>query len=750
MALELTPAILRALDELSIEPNISFKIDGFSTIFSANAVKDFLLYGDPDVFYGDPDLFYGGLKNVQDNETLLDSQSTTYTIQQQMNYDDAEGSSISSMTLGLVDKNEIITQLITPGIDVEDILGRKISVFLTFGDVSFFDDAILVFRGVVTKIDSIAGLIKLKINHPDNKKQVELFKVVETQIDDAAGINASQVTIPVISTDNFIAEQGALTTYIRIDDELIRSTDIQPTNFAGLTRGDLGSTAAPHDDEAQVRALYCLEGNPLDLALQLMMSGHGDNPVHSAVPVTSFLKLGAGTTQVPNAIFFNQINLPQELGITPGDTITTTGASNGANNVTTRTVLTVQKFESGYYITVDGAALVLEDTTSAVMDMFSQYNVLPDGMRMTPDEVDIVEHIKIRDFFHSSTQMRIYLKDDAVEGKEFIDKQLYQPIACYSLPRKAQASLGYTVGPIPGEDIKTLDDTNVRNPDKIELSRSTNRSFFNEVVYKYNDSPLSAEEKFRNTDIRISQTSKNRIPGTSKTFTINATGLRTDLNAENIIASNGNRILDRYKFGAEMVRIKTLMRVSAGLEIGDIVVGDFRKMKVSDTKKGTRDFDPRLFEIQNKSINLKTGEVDLVLLDTGINLSTRFGLMSPCSPIAGLISSSQFVIGPDAIYPSKFGNEEYRKWENILNITNPMSILVRNEDYSIQEDLVVTSINQNTFTLQDPATITLEVGMFVEFTGYVDTDTSDKQKLVYAYMTDDPTFPDAGLPYTMI
>jgi hypothetical protein len=748
MALDLTPATLRALNELSIEPNISFKIEGFDTIFSAKAVKDYLLYGCPDIYYGDPDLFYGGLKDVENNETLLDSLSTTYTIQQQINYDDAEGSSISSMTLGLVDKNELVTQLISPGIDVEDILGRKISVYLTFGDVSFFDDSTLVFRGVVTKIDSIAGLIKFKVNHPDNKKQVELFKIVETQLDGL--INASQTSVQVIATDNYINEQGPLTTYIRIDNELIRYTGFDATNFTGLTRGELGSLAIAHDDGAQVRALYCLEGNPLDLALQIMMSGHGVNPVHSGIPATSFRKIGSGTTQVDNAIYFDQINLPEDFGISAGDTITTTLATNGANNVTTRTVLAVEKFESGYYITVDGAALVLEDTTSAVMDMFSQYNVLPDGMRMKPDECDIAEHLKIRDFFHSSTQMRIYLKEDALSGKEFLDKQLYQPIACYSLPRKAQASVGYTVGPIPGEDIKTLDATNVKNPDRIEISRTTNRAFFNEVVYKYNDSPLASDEKFNNADILISQTSKNRILGTTKTFTIESSGLRTDLNAQNIIASNGNRILDRYKFGAEMVKLKTLMRVSAGLEVGDIVVGDFKALKISDTTKGSRQFDPRLFEIQNKTINLKTGEVDLVLLDTGLNLASRFGLSSPCSPIAGIISSSQFVIGPDAYYPSKYGADEFLKWVNIPNITNPMSIRVHNADYSIDEDLVVTSITENTFLLQDPASITLAVGMIVEFTGYVDSDTSDKQKLVYAYMTDDPNFPDAGVPYTMI
>lgn len=749
MAIELTPRTRRALEELSIEPNLVVRIDGYDTLFSAIAVREFLTYGYPDAFYGDTDLFYGGLVDVEDQKQYIDSKSTTYTIRQQMSYDDeAGGSSISSMTIGLVDKNEEVSKLISPGFDLEDILGRKIEVFNVFGESDFFEDSVLMFKGFVTKIDSMAGTITFKVNHPDNKKNVKLFKTTETRLTSA--INASDTTIPVESTANFVEPIDVLSTYLRIGDEIIEYTTIAGTDFTGVTRGALGTVAAPHASGDQVRAIYALEDNPFDLALKLMMSGFGTDPIHEDIPVSSFVKVGAGTTQVANAIYFDQVNIPQDFGLSVGDTITTTGATNGANNVTTRTITAVEQFESGYYIVVDGAALVLEDTTSAVMDTFSQYNVFPDGMRMKPEEVDIAEHIRIRDFFFSSAEYQIFIKEDEIDGKDFLDQQIYRPIACYSLPRKTKASVGYTVGPIPGEDIKTLDITSIKDPKNVKITRSTNRSFFNEVVYRYDDDVTDTSERFLSGDITISQTSKDRIPGTTKTFEVSSIGLRTSLNAQNIIASNATRILDRYKFGAELVTCKALLRDSVSLEIGDIVVAEFLDLKVTDISKGNRQFDPRLFEIQNKSINLKNGDVEFVLLDTGLNIDTRFGLMSPCSPIAGVISTSQFVIGPDATYPSKFGDDEFRKWESVLSINQFISIRVHNEDYSIDEDLVVTDINENTFTLQDPATIALAAGLIVEFTGYVDTDTSDKQKLIYAYMTDAASFPDGGEPYSMI
>ncbi len=748
MALELTPRTRRALEELSIEPNLVVEVDGYDHLFGAVSIKELLTYGFGDVRYGDDGIFYGGLVDKENQKTYIDSASTTYVIRQQMSYDDEAGaSSISSMTIGLVDKNQEVSRLISPGFDLEDILGRKINVYQLFGESDFFEDAVLVFKGFVTKIDSMPGLIKLKINHPDNKKNVKLFKTVETRLD--GSINASQTTITVDSTANFIEAQGPLTTYIRVEDEIMQYTASTATEFT-VVRGQLGTSAVAHDDNAQVRALYCLEDNPFDLALKIMMSGFGTDPVHSGIEVTSFLKIGAGTTQVANAIYFDQVNLDRAFGITPGDTITTTGASNGANNVTTRTVLDVVQFESGYYITVDGAALVLEDTTSAVMDIFSQYNVLPDGMRMKPEEVDIEEHLRVRDFFFSAAQYRIYIKEDEIDGKEFLDQQIYRPLACYSLPRKTKASVGYTIGPIPGEDIKTLDISNVKDPRNLTIMRTTNRAFFNETVFKYDDDPTDQSQRFLSGEITISQTSKDRIPGTTKTYIVESLGLRTDLNAQNIVASNATRILDRYRFGAEIISCKALLRDSVGIEIGDVLVVEGDDLQITDITQGSRAFQNRLFEVQNKSINLKNGDVEFKLLDTGLNIDTRFGLQSPCSPIAGVISQSQFVIGPDATYPSRFGLDEYRKWQSVISINQFISIRVRNEDYSVDEDLVVTGINENTFTLQDPASITLTVGLIVEFTGYVDTDTSDKQKLLYAYMTDDPAFADGGEVYSMI
>jgi len=749
VALDLSIRTRRALEQTNIEPNIIVKFEGIDILFSAQSVKEIIRIGDPGFFIGAEGYFIGGLFNIEPekNRTLIDSQSTTFTIRQQMNYDEGESSSVSSMSVGLVDKDEIITRIVTPGEFVPDVLGSKAQIFITFGAVSFFDDSIEIFKGVVTAIDSHSGIVKFKLNHPDTKKIVKLFKIVETRL--AVSINASQTDIELEDASSLFTPTGPFEAYLRIGTEIIQYTGVSGNDLLGVTRGVLGTTGQPADAGDQARPIYSIEGNPLELALQIMLSGHGSNPVYEGISVSSFLQIGADPLLIPNAIYFEQVDIKRDFGFTIGDTVETTGAINGANNVS-RTILDIQRSDSGTYIVVDGAPLVLEQDSTAEIKLFTQFNTMPDGMRMRPDEVDIDEHLRLRDFFHSSAEVRIYFKSDEIDGKEFLDDQLYRPIACYALPRKAKSSVGYTIGPIPGDEITSFDLENTKDPSKAMIFRTSSRAFFNEVVYKYDDTPLVDEEKFLSGKIFVSQTSKNRIKGVNRAFVIESLGLRTTLNAQNIIDTNAQRILDRYKFAAETVHTKALLRDSVRVEIGDIVIGDFKELQLTDISKASRDFRPRLFEVQNKSINLKTGDVDFALLDTGLDIDTRFGLISPGSYIASVVNQSQIVVGPDPLYGGKFGLDEFRKWENIINVANPISAAIRNSDLSIYEDVVITGINNNVFTLQSAPSITIVAGYYIEFSGYEDADTSIKQKLVYGYMTDDPTFLDGEPFYSML
>lgn len=744
MALEITNNTQRALQNLSIEPNIVLKIDGVPFIFSSSSTKEYIRIGDPGLFI-DGTWYIGGFRELTNNRQYIDSSSTTYTIRQQMNYDEGEGSSISTMTIGLVDKDEFVTQLITPGEVVDDLLGRKCQVFIGFGTTSFNDDYLEVFKGFISDIESLPGLIKFKINHPDNKKKITLFKEQTTKLTANIPSN-STLTCTVESTDGFLASiPGVFDTYIRVNNEVMKYTVTGPTSFS-IVRGQLGTTAAIHDSGSEVTSVYSLLGNPLDLALIIMLSGFGNDPCYENVAIDRFVINGLSVGTTANSIFFSELDISKVYNIQVGDFMSVSGATNGANNFTNRTIVGIESSLRGSTIIVSGAALVEENPTSAVASFKSQYDLLPDGMKMLPDEVDIEQHNFIRDFFHPATQYRLLIDEDIDNGKDFLDEQIYKPIACYALPRKAKSSVGYSIGPIPGALIKTLSSSNVTQPTKANIKRTVNRAFFNEVIYKYDKSPLS--DKYLKLYGEIAQDSKNRIAGGNRTYKVESRGLQTDLNAQNIVQAEAQRIIDRYKFAAETVNASALLRNSVDIEIGDVVVLDGADLKISDITAGSRAFKPRLFEVRNKEINLKTGSVDFELLDTGQNIDTRYGLMTPVSKIQTVISQSVFVITHMDNYPGRYGVNEWRDWLAQYSLTDGIRAKIRDVNYTVSESVLISSINENTFTLAAPAVMTLTSGMVLEVDDY--DITAAKQKLLYAFYQDNPTFSDGENQYSMI
>lgn len=742
MSLNITNATKNALLDPNIQPNIVFKIDGIDLIFGANDTKEYILIGD-DGLYVDGSWYVGGLKSLTNNKEYIDSGTTTYTIQQQINYDEGNGSSISTMTIGLVDKNEEITKIITPGEYVDDILGRKATVYLGFGDTSFSNDYIEIFKGFITDIESSAGVISFKINHPDNKKKISLFKNYTSKIP-AAIASSSLTTITVDDTSTLKSPiSGALGAYVKINNEIMSYTIASSTTL-NVVRGQLGTTATTHAIDSEITSIYSLIGNPIDIALRLMLSGETYN--YTDIPIESFVVNPFGSGTITNIIYFKEIDIENDYGIMVGDTVTVTGASEVANNITSRDVIDIVSETGGSFIVVSGSDLVYEINSSAVMSFVSKYNVFDDGMSISPDEVDIEQHEFIRDFFQPSTEFRILVKEDISDGKKFMDDELYKPIACYSLPRKARCSVGYSIGPVPGAAIKTLNINNITNPKNISIQRTTSRAFFNEVLYKYDESPVS--DKFLKGYLAISETSKVRIKGSGRTYTIESKGIQSDLNGSNIVEAESLRILDRYKFAAETISLNMLMSESIEVEIGDIVVLEGDNLHISDITNGSRSFSPRLFEVRNKTINLKTGEIDLELLDTSINISTRYGLMSPSSRVASVISQSKIVIGTMSGYTSTYDYlNEWRDWSEIYSLQNGISAIIRKSDYSQSESVIITDISTNTFTLSANAVMTLEAGMIIEFDEY--NNLTDKQVLVYCAMNDS-VFDDTKSQYSMI
>lgn len=192
MSFDITERMLSASLEVTLTPQLVLEIEGFPTVFGTGIIKRIIRYGDPDLEFGEGDV-YGGFRALLDQLDAISFQSgTTTTIKQQLNLDKGLGESISSMTIALVDLNEKITSdLLTPDATQTptfDILGKRCRIWYLFEDTSFKEDAIIIFRGIIQSSSSGPGLVKLQINHPDDKKRTTIFNKADAEL---AGLSAS-------------------------------------------------------------------------------------------------------------------------------------------------------------------------------------------------------------------------------------------------------------------------------------------------------------------------------------------------------------------------------------------------------------------------------------------------------------------------------------------------------------------------------------------------------------------------------
>lgn len=745
MSITLTKRARQSLDKIKKEPSLVLQFDGITEVFSSATAYRFIRIGDTGLEIGN-DWVIGGKVELSDQITSItfasDIGRTSTEIDYKLNPDLGFGDSVTSMNLAFVDdKAETILGLIADN----EFLGRKCRLLLgpDPNDTIFPDDYIVIFRGIVDDMQFPPGGIVLTVSHTDQKKRQAIYTSVEGVT--AEALDSSETTISLGDASDLLlgitAASGGVDSsfsgYIQIDDEIIKYT-ARAGNDLTVSRGELDSIAASHSNGANFKSFYQLEGNAMDLALKIMLSGW-NGPFKTGVSVTNFGYINSADT-VDNSIFFSTVDVEDLYGLTEGDYVSATGyGAASANSFTNKEITDIVRLDDGSsYIVVDET---LTDVLSAsgVVSFRSKYDTLPDGMKMTPDQVDVAEHERLKSFFLSSFDYDFYLKDSIDNGKEFLDKEIYRPIACYSVPRKARSSVAFTIGPLPTQSIKTLDSSNVKNANQLSIRRSLGRNFYNTIIYKYDMDSL--EDKFRKGVLDTNATSRTQIEVGTRALTIESLGLRT----ANIAQSAATRRLNRYAYGAQYINnVKVTFSVGFNIEVTDLVLVDGVSLKLPNFDTGTRSAPIKYYEVVSKKINFETGDVILGLIDTNFDTASRYALISPASNIKSGVSASAFII--EESFASEFGSDEYLKW----NRYDDLVVRVRNSSYNTAATARVSEFSGNTVRLLDSLGFTPSAGMLMELSDYNDATEQIKQLYGFSASASGGVFDDGASAYFMI
>lgn len=821
MAFSITENLKQALQSNEVTPVIVARIAGYDNLFGNATINKYVRIGDPDLYIGN-DWVIGGFRIFGEQEPLITfNTGTTAKITQKLDPTRGQGSSVSSMVLSFVDKNEAMTQFVSPGFVLEDVLSRDVTVYLGLKETSWPEDYNVIFRGVISGIDSGSGYVNLILSNTEEKKRARIIspkhsvldanvdfksatfqslfyknrsdvsnfvsvtytgggtagsevvsvvgyaisvqiqsgvstagqikKKVENdpsanqlvEIEVAEGFDSSdtQVTgsanliddlsMTVEDQDIFYdpRDEGAFRTFVRIDDELIEYQSSTAGSFTDLTRSSEFTQGAVHEIGANVDQVLRLAGNGLTLALKLLLST-GPTYYIEDLAVTSIIYYD-GTSTVSSGLIFSAQDLESDLGIAIGDYIDIFDSAVFTNNISGLRVVEIGLINGDTYIVVDTDALTLEGTTTATIRIQSQFNTLPIGLGLHPKDVDVKQHLFIRDTYLPGAEMVLFVQD-IPNGKDFIEQKIYLPLTCFSVPRKGRSSVAYHIGPLPTYNVVQLNIDTVKNPESLKVQRGLSENFYNQITINFDKNVMTGEYATPRTYDGIS---KAQVPIGDRPLVIDADGLRTYLDAENIAQRTADRFLKRYQFGAEFIKgVQVMLNVGYEVEIGDIVAVDFASLKLTDTATGTRSGAIKLYEILNKVLDQKTGDVSLDIVNTIFQNSDRFGLIAPTTMIAPGSTVTKVLMKKS--FNTRDFEKESRKWSDKIG----QDIIIHNEDWTTVYTTKIRGFDSN-----DPQGMTVDAlpappgeDWFIDIPRYPHNDDQDDQafwKLRYSFFS---------------
>ena len=235
----------------------------------------------------------------------------------------------------------------------------------------------------------------------------------------------------------------------------------------------------------------------------------------------------------------------------------------------------------------------------------------------------------------------------------------------------------------------------------------------------------------------INSDSLARIKGGKKELKIQSKGLRdnppTVLALEQIL----QRMKDRYSFAPTYINGITI-KYSDGfnIEVGDVLPFGGVDTKLVNLQTGKRNQIEKLFEVINKSLNIKTGEIKIDILETSFSLNTRNGVFSPSSIIGSGSTTTRVAIKKSFDTGEfLFESDKWREFEG-------QEIRVRSEDYIFDEIVILDKVDpsNNAFILlkdSTPLSVAPVDGMVIDIPDYDDSsaEKNSNYKIRFCHMT---------------
>lgn len=722
------------------EPIIVLEIEDVPFVFSSAKVYTLIRYDDPGVLY-DGTYVYDGLRPLDDDKqkNLIDRKGSFTTISQKLEQWDGK-SSVETCNIKLVDENGIITQLVTPGAIVDEILNKKVKIWFGYKSLSFPEDYIRLFTGYINNYTMEPTACSFVFTDPSSKRKVRLFNGSASRL--TTSISPVDTTIVMSSTSNLYQtitnalgdSDSGVQIGIVIEDEIIlyENADISSgTTLINVTRGALGTTASSHDAGEEIKCFIKLTDNPINIALKTMLSGW-NGPWISEIKLRAIVNDDNGGTIADSITFAQGVDITRDYGVTVGDFIITSGSGVPANNDTWE-IESIDNDGRTAVVTQKGVLVQENPPLSGFLSceaaFRSKYDVYPitAGLSLNTDDVNVQTHEYFRDTFIQFS-MAIPVIADQDSGKTWIETELFKWIGAYSLTQGSRISMGLTRPPLVDDLTQVLDPSNIIDPKSVRVTRGlNNRFFYNVVVFQYDYDVI--QDKYKKSVRYINADAIERMKQVS-VLEIEVKGLNDSVESETILQQRAARILQRYQFGAETIEVRSQFGVGHLFDAGDIaILNDYDPplLQISNTTSGARGVQNRVMEIQERSINLSDGTAKFRLLsNNGFDITDRYGVISPSSLIDETYSNTPSKIRIKPSFTEKFGTQEWRKWVDYVG----QRLRIHDDTWTFDEEVDFTqdTSDPNIMNLTPALSFSPSGNEIVELSEYDDT-SSDQNSI---------------------
>lgn len=726
MAFKLTAKTKSLLNQISKNPSIVIEVEGVDNIFASSVVFESVTWDDGVTTWDEDGITWDGARPTDKFKPYINLRESTNAITQQIYPDKKGSSSITQMRVSFVDKNGVVARSFAKD-NIGEILGKKAEINLGFVGGVYKRDFMPVMQGIITSFSYKGGAILMTISHSDTLKRQSALAPYSSTL--TANLLIGVTTIDVESTANLLTDQDALTTYIRINDEICKVVNIVSDTQLEVVRGELNTIEVDHEQNDDIISVYRLQGSPLVLAQKLMQSDGNQSFFDSDITLISFNYVDT-LNSIPNAMIFDIEDIKSSTGLIAGDIV----------QVDTYGDFTVDTFgqldDGRSYIIVNETLPTVNDVAQS-WRFKSQYNVLNFGLGMLPFEVDNESFEFIKSTFAPNFTDLDFRFDDGIESlRDFINGELYFISGCVGIPRNARSSITFLSPPLTIEDLPVLNADTVNNMVALNPMRSTNNFYYNDILFAFNKS--IRDGKFKSFTQYIDDDSKDTFAVGLKQLRLSSDGLRRSSQTDLILNRLAQRFLDRYSQAAIHIKgVELSLKNGFNLNVGDVVVFGGDSTKLVDFNTGLRNLPIAKYEIINQSIDLR-GMVKVDLLSTNFAIRGTFGVFSPSSRVLSGSTTTRLILG--AINNLDEFDVERDKYTRLIGA----KVRVRSDDYTYDETTTITDFDdQNLQAIlvsalpsTPPVNAILELATYDEFDVYGVDEVHDLIKIKYTFNMD--------------